>query len=100
MNWKCFFLGLGVGIIGATIISEVSSNKLISSNHAVKLVKEALSQNGKITGSWIHVNPETYTNSNITYTVYKGGISCKINDELHQYEFIVDAKTGTILKVA
>lgn len=99
MSWNKFFLGFGVGFASALLVKEALSDSTIPGDKALKLAKEAFKKNGPIDGSWIQMNPEDYTKSGLHYQVYKGGISRKLNHESHQYEFIMDAKTGSILEV-
>ncbi|THE14800.1 hypothetical protein E1I69_03000 [Bacillus timonensis] len=99
MGWNKFLLGFGVGFASALLLKEALSDSLIPGDKALKLAKEAFKKNGPIDGSWIQMNPENYSKSGIQYQVYKGGISRKLNQESHQYEFVIDAKTGSILEV-
>jgi predicted small secreted protein len=99
MSWKKFLLGLGVGFASAYIIQNQVTDQTISGEKALRMVKAKFKTNGSIVGSWIHMVPESYTKFNIDYLIYRGGISTKINDDLCQFEFIVDSKSGTILDV-
>ncbi|MCH1625354.1 PepSY domain-containing protein [Ferdinandcohnia quinoae] len=100
MSWKKFILGVGVGFAGALIVKEALKQYEISGEKALKLVKEEFKKNGPIDGSWIQMEPESYIKSEILYKVYKGGISRTVDMQDQHYEFIVDAKTGTILEVS
>ncbi|MFS0864501.1 PepSY domain-containing protein [Fredinandcohnia sp. 179-A 10B2 NHS] len=99
MSWKKFLLGVGVGFAGAYLLKEAMTETLLPGDKALKQAKEVFKKNGPIDGSWIQMNPEEYTKSGILYKVYKGGITRTVNNESRQYEFIADAKTGTILEV-
>ncbi|WP_449537289.1 PepSY domain-containing protein [Ferdinandcohnia sp. Marseille-Q9671] len=99
MSWKKFVLGFGVGFASALLLKEVMNDSAIPGDKALRLAKEAFKKNGTIDGSWIQMNPEDFTKSGMHYQVYRGGITRKMNQESHQYEFIMDAKTGTILEV-
>jgi len=100
MNWKSFFLGAAVGIVGGYVTKEILNQKTyVSPEKVLEHVKKQFKQNGPISGSWIHMVAEPYEKQQITYRVYKGGIS-KNNDGVNeQYEFIADASTGTILDI-
>lgn len=100
MGWKNFLLGVGVGFAGAFLVKELLDDQLLSSEKALKLAKDAFKKNGPIDGSWIHMEPQKHVKSGISYNVYKGGISRTLDNESFQYEFIVDAKTGSILEVS
>jgi|SRR5690606_17029479 len=99
MSWNKFFLGFGVGFAGALLLKQALSESTIPGDKALKIAKEAFKKNGPIDGSWIQMNPESYEKSGIEYQVYKGGISRNSNQESRQYEFIMDAKTGSIIEV-
>jgi predicted small secreted protein len=99
MNWKSFGLGLGAGIVGGFAAFEVlTAKRHVSPEKALANGKNHFKQQGPISGSWIHMNPEPYEKGNLSYTVYKGGISRTIDGKAEQYEFIADACTGTIIE--
>lgn len=98
MNWKSFFIGLGIGIAGGYAAKEVLSHKpLVKPEKALANAKELFKQNGSISGSWIYMKPEPYKKQELAYTVYKGGISRMKDGRLYQYEFVADAKTGCVI---
>lgn len=98
MNWKSFFIGLGVGIAGGYAARELLVQKtLVQPEKALANAKELFKQNGPISGSWIYMKPKTYQKQDLTYTVYKGGISRMQDGQLNQYEFVADAKTGCVI---
>jgi predicted small secreted protein len=100
MNWKSFFLGAAVGLIGGYVTKEIlSQNTNISPEKVLENVKKQFKQHGPISGSWIHMEAEPYEKQQISYHVYKGGISKNNNGINEQYEFIADAQTGTLLDV-
>jgi predicted small secreted protein len=94
MNWKKFMAGMAVGFATAYIIKTQRIQRMLPSEKALSLAKAAFQQQAPISGSWIQTNPETYEKNNNVYTVYKGGVCC--DDE--QYEFVIDAYTGTIIE--
>ncbi len=100
MNWKSFFVGAAIGIIGGYTANVIISKKTnVSPERVLENVKNQFKQNGTISGSWIHMVAEPYERQQMHYQVYKGGISKNNNGESEQIEFIADAKTGTILEV-
>ncbi|WP_231686807.1 PepSY domain-containing protein [Bacillus sp. JCM 19034] len=52
-----------------------------------------------ITGSWIHMVPESIERQSINYDVYRGGISTNTDDGTVQYEFLVEKESGAILEL-
>lgn len=99
MNWNKLLIGFSTGIIAGALISQAAKKKSISSDAALSLAKKAFKENGPIDGSWIHMNPENITKYNLPYKIYRGGITRTVNNEVEQYEFLVDAVTGTIIEV-
>ncbi|OLO40473.1 hypothetical protein BTR23_06825 [Alkalihalophilus pseudofirmus] len=97
---KRFAVGIGVGLVAGLLLSSKLGKELISPERALKQVKDKLSHSFNVTGSWIHMVPESWNKNQLEYTVYRGGLTTSTeNDEHLQYDFIVDAKTGTILDV-
>lgn len=100
MNWKSFFLGAAVGLIGGYVTKEIIiQNTNVSPEKVLEHVKRQFKENGPINGSWIHMVAEPYEKQQINYRVYKGGISKNNNGVTEQFEFIADAQTGTLLEV-
>lgn len=99
VNWKSFFLGVGVGIVSGFLTKEILDAKtVVSPERALANAKELFKQSGPISGSWIHMKTEPYEKQNLNYTVYKGGISRAVNDDIEQFEFIADANTGAVIE--
>ena len=99
MNWRNFLLGVGVGFAGAYLCKQIQNDLPISSEKAVKIVKDAFKKQGSVDGSWIHMVPESYSKFNFPYTVYKGGITTTKDGNTTQHEFVIDAKSGAILDI-
>jgi len=99
MNWKCFFLGVSAGVAGGLIVKEATSRKeMISPEEILNRVKNAYKKDGPISGSWINMTSEPFLRSPIKHQVYKGGITRTVDGQSELFEFIADAKTGTILE--
>lgn len=99
MNWNKLLAGFCTGIVVGTVVSQNVKKKTISSDTALQLAKKAFKKEGPINGSWIHMNPESIKKFNLPYKVYRGGIMRTIDHKEEQYEFLVDATTGTIIEV-
>lgn len=99
MDWKKLLCAASIGaIIGYTIRDQLLEQRIKPEN-ALKLAKEAFKQHGPVSGSWIYMKPEEITKNHLSYTVYRGGITRTIDDTNRQYEFYVDANTGSIIDV-
>ena len=100
MNWKSFLLGAALGFTAAIATKELlaplgnpSPEKILAH------VKERVKKNGKISGSWIVMKPEVYEKNEVTYEVYRGGITRNANGKREQFEFVADSKTGILLEL-
>jgi predicted small secreted protein len=99
MNWKSFILGTAVGFISGYAVKELIDQKNISPEKVLDNVKKQFKQHGPISGSWIHMEAESFEKQPIKYRVYKGGISRNSHGANEQYEFVADASTGTLIDV-
>jgi predicted small secreted protein len=99
MSFKRFLLGAGIGFIVGAVLKDQLTKELISPEKALRVVKRKLGKQGVVEGSWIHMIPEDYEKSLLEYTVYRGGVSCTIEGEFYQFDFIVDGHTGAILEL-
>ncbi|NSL51332.1 PepSY domain-containing protein [Calidifontibacillus erzurumensis] len=100
MKLDKLLLGFCTGVIAGAILSQSAQKKtMLTSESALEIAKKAFKENGPIDGSWIYAKPEQITKYNLPYKIYRGGITRTINDKVEQYEFLIDAKTGSILEV-
>ncbi|MBU9721077.1 MULTISPECIES: PepSY domain-containing protein [Bacillaceae] len=102
MGWKRFAVGVGAGV-AVTLLAKNQLEKkqgLLSPEKALKMVKQKAGHLGSIDGSWVHMITEEFEKDQLTYQVYRGGLTCTDeNGVMSAYEFFVDAATGTILKL-
>lgn len=99
MSFRRFAIGVGIGLVAGILLSNRTTNERVAPEKALKHIKQKLSSKYNITGSWIHMIPETFEKNNVEYKVYRGGITTTDNDEIFQYDFILDANTGTLLEL-
>ncbi|WP_070120549.1 PepSY domain-containing protein [Bacillus marinisedimentorum] len=99
MNVKNFLIGAGIGAAAAVLLMQARDDQYISAERALKDVKDLFKEKGPIDGSWIHMVPEETEKFGLPYTVYRGGVSRSSEGSTEQYEFMIDAKTGSILEV-
>ncbi|GAA4080664.1 MAG TPA: peptidase M4 [Bacilli bacterium] len=97
MNWKKALGTLGVGIAIGYFIKAKVSDMPIQAERALKIAKDKFKEGGAVSGSWIYMKSEAITLHGLEYLVYRGGITRTIDGENKQYEFYVDAYTGTII---
>ena len=100
MKLKRFMIGVGIGIAAGLLIRNQLEREFIAPEKALKLVKKNLSHSFQLTGSWIHMLPESFNKNELEYTVYRGGVTAASGDKNLQYDFVVDAKSGTLLELS
>jgi len=89
--------GFAGGFLAATVIAE---RKLSNPDRVLKQVKKKFRELGHVDGTWMVMKPEKFHNGVFEFDVYQGGVSIVHEEGKIKYEFIADAKTGTILAVA
>ena len=90
------FLAAGA-FVGAWLVSKFYEKKLVNGDIIVGNVRRVFTVVGTIEGSWIEMEPVYIEQEDFSGYVYYGGITRKEQEELVQYEFYADAKTGAVL---
>ena len=90
------FLAAGA-FVGAWLVSKFYEKKLVNGDIIVANVRRLFTVVGTIEGSWIEMEPVYIEQEDFSGYVYYGGITRKEQEELVQYEFFADAKTGAVL---
>ncbi|UCZ52327.1 PepSY domain-containing protein [Bacillus shivajii] len=102
MGWKRFVAGVGAGV-AVTVLAKNQLEKRqeqLSPEKALKLVKQKSKSLGTVDGSWIHMITEDLEMDDLTFKVYRGGITCTDeHGQMSAYEFYVDAATGAVLQL-
>lgn len=92
-------MGFSVGFTVGYIVKSGLNGKILSPERALIEVKSTLKKNGiDIDGAWIYSQAEEWSKDKISQSVYYGGITENHDDEAVHYDFVADAKTGTILE--
>ena len=91
-----FFIATGA-FLGAWLVSKFYEKKLVNGDVIVGNVRRLFTVVGTIEGSWIEMEPVYIEQEDFSGYVYYGGITRKEQEELVQYEFYADAKTGAVL---
>lgn len=99
MNLKSFLLGAAVGYAAAIATKELLDSRNPSPEKILANIKERIKKHGKIYGSWIITIPEAYVKDELSYEVYRGGVTRNLDGKREQFEFVADSKTGTILEL-
>ena len=99
-NQSCYKAGLFLAtgaFLGAWLVSKFYEKKLVNGDVIVGNVRRLFTVVGTIEGSWIEMEPVYIEQEDFSGYVYYGGITRKEQEELVQYEFFADAKTGAVL---
>ena len=93
-------IGVGVGFAGG-IFSTLWMKKKQSMNadDVLAQIKAAFLKEGPIEGSWINFEKQPLRKFAVTSQGYTGGITRTEDGQLITYEFLADAKTGTVLDI-
>ncbi len=93
-------LGAGIGLasgIASTVWAKNREN--IHPDTILEKVKRAFLTEGPIEGSWINFEKQNVRKFAVKLQGYTGGITRLEDGKLVSYEFLADAKTGTVLDV-
>ncbi|MDO4903599.1 MAG: PepSY domain-containing protein [Limosilactobacillus sp.] len=90
--------------LGASGLAGFWAGKLIgkrpfSAGRALKMIREKFSKEGTITGSWIDHHAVPFQRYAIKSSAYQGGLTRLEDGKPVNYEFKVDAYTGTLLEM-
>ena len=101
MKTRDIILGTAAGAAAGLLVREVVDRQsgFYSAEEVLKNVKNAFKAEGPIDGSWIVMKPEPFSQYAITVDVYRGGITRHRDDELEQFEFLADARTGSVIEI-
>lgn len=91
-----FLLAAGA-VIGAWAASKWFERRNVNGDVIVQNVRKLFQVVGTIEGSWIEMEPVFVDSPEFYGEVYYGGVTRKEDDELVQYEFYADAKTGAVI---
>lgn len=89
--------GFAAGITVQKIISE--KRGLLSSEKVLSLVKKTVKEKLPVDGAWIFLSPHKVTKDALTAEVYQGGLTVRSGDSVSHYDFIADARAGTLLEL-
>jgi predicted small secreted protein len=100
MNWKTIAIGVAAGFAAGYVTKQaIEQTSRPTPEKVLAHVKNTVRKDGQIYGSWIVMKPEPFQKFDVTYSVYKGGISRYMNGKQEQLEFVADANTGTLLEL-
>ena len=89
-------LGLGVGLVGGVASTLwVKKRQRLSADAVLNTVKGAFLKEG----SWINFEKQPLRKFAVHSEGYTGGITRLEDGKLVSYEFLADAKTGTVLDI-
>ncbi|KRK97907.1 hypothetical protein FD04_GL000880 [Secundilactobacillus odoratitofui DSM 19909 = JCM 15043] len=86
-------------LFGFLMGKSVQHREYLTADAILASVKQAFRREATIEGAWINQRPKRHAQFAIHTMVYTGGLSRYEDGQLVQYEFMADAKTGSILKI-
>ena len=86
-------------LFGFLMGKTVFTRQYLTPDAILAQVKQAFRKESTIEGTWIDEHPHKHAQFAIHTMVYGGGLSRLEDNQLVSYEFIADAKTGSILKM-
>lgn len=90
-----FIFSFGLGLLAGHWINERAKDP----DEILEAIKDAFKEEGEIEGSWIEMTKVPWKKYAYDTDVYYGGISRLEDGQLVQYEFIVDAYTGSLMDI-
>lgn len=86
------------GILGFLAGKLVGQSRL-SADDILKMVHNDFAKEGTITGSWINHHRIPYQRFAVRTDAYEGGLTRLEDDQPVDYQFIADAKTGSLISL-
>lgn len=95
---KLIFTGAVTAVaIGTTYFLVTEQNKIRHQQRALDRVRDLFKDEGKIIGSYIETTPRPYKHANVSTMAYFGGITREDQGQIFQYQFVLSAKTYTLI---
>lgn len=89
--------GFAAGITAEKI--NMRNRRPLSSEKVLSMVRKAAKENLPIDGAWIFLSPHKITRNALTTEAYQGGFTTKETDSVKHYDFMADARTGTLIEL-
>ncbi|MCL1630649.1 hypothetical protein M3N64_01605 [Sporolactobacillus sp. CPB3-1] len=97
---KTLIIGVIAGYIAGMTVTRIMNGKItLSSEQVLERVKHTAKNQLSFDGAWICLTPHIWSNDQLNHLVYKGGLICNEQGKNHHYDFVADAKSGTILQL-
>ncbi|GAA3018364.1 PepSY domain-containing protein [Tetragenococcus solitarius] len=93
-------IGVGIGLLsGIASVLFIKNKQRLSADDILQHIKKAFLKEGPIEGSWINFERQPVRKFAVHTEGYNGGITRLEDDHLVTYEFLADAKTGSVLDI-
>ena len=93
-------VGAGIGLASGIAATIWTKNKTtLKADDVLNKIKAAFQAEGPIEGSWIQFDTQPIHKFAVQQDAYSGGITRMEDGMLVSYEFLADAKTGTVLDI-
>lgn len=90
---------LGASGLAGFVAGKLFGNRPFSAGRALKIIRHDFSREGTITGSWIDHRQTPFQRYAVKTSAYQGGLTRLEDGEPVNYEFKVDAYTGSLLEL-
>lgn len=91
------FIAAAAGFTAGLIVEKRNRCKPLTPEKVLNFVKRSLQNKLPLDGAWIFLSPHEMTRNDLSAYVYQGGITVKGRDGVRHYDFIADARTGSLL---
>lgn len=78
---------------------SAGGRRILSPEKVLRLVKQTAKESVPTDGAWIFLSPHTWTKDALTTVVYRGGLIMNESSPATHYDFIADARTGSLLEL-
>lgn len=93
-------IGVGIGLLSGIASTLFIKNKQrLSADDILQGIKKAFLKEGPIEGSWINFEKQPVRKFAVRTEGYNGGITRLEDNHLITYEFVADARTGSVLDI-
>lgn len=92
-------LTLGTSGILGFLAGKLFGQRTITADQILKVIRDDFKREGQVTGSWINQKKIPYQRFAVRTDAYEGGITRLEDNVPVDYQFIADAKTGSLLSL-
>ena len=99
LNPRLLPVTLGASGVVGFLAGKLFGQRRISADQILKMIRDDFKREGEVTGSWINQHRIPYQRFAVKTEAYEGGVTRLEDDQPVDYQFIADAKTGSLLSL-